>query len=417
VKRRRTDPGGRKGSPASKPKAARRVRSPLTEAARDGNAALLAALDSFHADVIAISVDAIVCVDEEQRIILFNRGAEFTFGYSAEEIMGQPLELLIPESVRRHHSKDVEQFGRSHVAARRMHERGGIVGRRKSGELFPAEASISHLDVSGRHVYTAVVRDMTEQHRAEQERARLLEAERRAREAAEEATRARDIVLAVVSHDLRQPLSAISMIASALAQPDDVTMEMRQDLAGSIGQSAQWMHRMLQDLLDASNIEAGRLSMEPHEEQPAELIARAKALLQPVADEAGLRFETHVEPGLPRLMVDAQRVTQVLANLGLNACKFTLPGGQVTLRALRVPEGVRFEVEDTGRGIAESDLPHVFDRFWQRRGAAKRGTGLGLAIARGIVEAHEGRVEVASTLGRGSVFSFVLPAIAGPPKG
>ena len=367
------------------------------------------ALDSFHAAVIAISVDAIVSVDAEQRIILFNRGAEKIFGYSASELIGQRLDVLIPDDVRRNHGKDVEQFGRAGVASRRMHERGGIIGRRKSGELFPAEASISHIEADGRPVYTAVVRDVTERDRAEQERARLLEAERGARAAAEEATRARDIVLAVVSHDLRQPLSAISMIASALAQQEDVTREMRQELAGSIGQSAQWMHRMLQDLLDASNIEAGRLSLEPHDERPVDLVARAKALLQPVADEAGLRFETFVEPELPRVMVDAQRVTQVLANLGLNACKFTPAGGRVVLRAARVPDGVRFEVEDTGRGIAESDLPHIFNRFWQRRGAAKRGTGLGLAIARGIVEAHEGRVEVASALGRGSVFAFVLP--------
>jgi signal transduction histidine kinase len=291
-----------------------------------------------------------------------------------------------------------------------MHERGGIVGRRKSGELFPAEASISHIELNGRRVYTDVVRDVTERHRLEQERARLLEAEQSARAIAEAATQARDIVLAVVSHDLRQPLSTIAMCASALARPDEISPETRQELADSIDKSAQWMHRMLRDLLDASNIEAGRLSLEARNEHPADLIARARSLLQPIADEVGLTLYVQVEPGLPPVSVDAQRITQVLANLGYNACKFTASGGSVTLRVLRVADGVRFEMQDTGRGIPESDLPHVFDRFWQRRGAAKRGTGLGLAIARGIVEAHEGRVEVASTLGKGSVFAFVLPA-------
>lgn len=410
MKKRRTDPGKRAASPA--PTASRRKPSPSAKPA----AQLAVALDSFHSAVIAISVDAIISVDERQRIILFNRGAELMFGYAAEEIIGRPLDALIPEDVRGRHRGHVEEFGRSDVAARRMHERGGIIGRRKSGERFPAEASISHVEAGGRRVYTAVVRDMTERHRVEQERTRLLEAERRAREAAEEATRARDIVLAVVSHDLRQPLSAISMISGALAQQGDLKPELRQELAGSIGQSVQWMHRMLEDLLDASNIEAGRLSLELHEEDPADLIARALALLKPVADEAQLRLEAFVEPRLPRLAVDAQRLIQALTNLGVNSCKFTPAGGRVVLRASRVPDGVRFEVEDTGRGIAESDLPHVFNRFWQRRGAAKRGTGLGLAIARGIVEAHEGRVEVASTVGHGSTFALVLPVPRGAVK-
>ncbi len=377
---------------------------------------LAVALDPFHAEVIAISVDAIISVDERQRIILFNRGAELMFGYPAVEIIGEPLDVLIPEDVRSRHSEYVEEFGSSSVAARRMHERGGIIGRRRSGERFPAEASISHVEAGGRRVYTAVVRDMTERHRVEQERTRLLEAEGRAREAAEEATRARDIVLAVVSHDLRQPLSAISMISGALAQQGDLKPEVRQELASSIGQSVQLMQRMLEDLLDASNIEAGRLSLERHEVDPADLIARAHALLQPVADEAELQLDALVEPDLPRLAVDAQRLTQALTNLGVNACKFTPAGGRVLLRASRAPDGIRFEVEDTGRGIAESDLPHVFNRFWQRRGAAKRGTGLGLAIARGIVEAHEGRVEVASTLGHGSTFALVLPVPRAAPN-
>jgi PAS domain S-box-containing protein len=380
------------------------------DAARDAELPDASLLDSVSAGVFAISVDAIVCVDERQRIILFNRGAEQIFGYEATEVLGKKLEMLLPESARKKHFRQVEEFGQSPVVARRMGERGEIAGRRRSGELFPAEASISHVDVSGRRVYTAVLRDMSERRRAELERSRLLDAERDARAAAEAATRARDDVLAVVSHDLRNPLSTIAMCASALGQ-DGASRESEAELIAAIRDSADWMQRLIQDLLDVASIESGRLSIEMRDEAPSALIDRAASMLEPIVRDARLSLHKHVEVDLPVVRADTQRVSQLFANLVTNACRFTDPGGRITLRAARAPGGVRFEVEDTGHGIASDDLPHVFDRFWQKgRRGAQSGTGLGLAIVRGIVDAHRGSIDASSVAGKGTVISFLLPA-------
>ncbi|MEP6691646.1 MAG: ATP-binding protein [Gemmatimonadaceae bacterium] len=368
-------------------------------------------LDAVSSAVFAISVDAIVCTDASQRIILFNAGAEHIFGYAASEVLGRPLEMLLPEYARPGHQHQVEDFGEAPVVARRMGERGEIAGRRKSGEIFPAEASISHVDINGNRVYTAVLRDMSERRQAEIERASLLDAERAARSTAEAATRARDVVLAVVSHDLRNPLSTIGMCAGAL-EHDGASEETRQELLSTIRQAAEWMNRLIQDLLDVGSIEAGHLALELGAEHAEDLIARATALFEPIALEAGLTFEAHVEDHLPELRIDAERVMQVLANLVMNACKFTDRGGRVTLRVSRAAAGgALFSVEDTGCGIAADALPYVFESFWQnRQRSTKRGTGLGLAIAHGIVEAHGGTIEASSAVGRGSVFSFTLPA-------
>ena len=143
---------------------------------------------TFHG-IVAIAADAIVTVDEAHRITLFNSGAEIIFGYAPEEVLGEPLEILIPERFRANHGRQIEEFARGPIAARRMGERREIYGRRKGGELFPAEASISKIDVAGRRFFTAVLRDVTDRHTAEQERTRLLEAERAARELAEAAER------------------------------------------------------------------------------------------------------------------------------------------------------------------------------------------------------------------------------------
>lgn len=365
---------------------------------------------ALFAGIIAISVDAIISVDASQRIILFNRGAERIFGYSAAEVLGEPLDVLLPERFRAVHRRDVERFGRSPVAARHMGERGEIFGRRKNGEVFPAEASISKLDVGGRRIYTAVLRDISERKRADEERTRLLERERAALAAAQHATRARDEILGIVSHDLRNPLSAISMCASALEDSITEPQESVRYLIETVQESAAWMNRLIEDLLDIANIETGHLSITTHAEPVAEIFASLEAMFGAAADEAGVVFAIEAAPDLPLVLADRERILQVLANLVANALKFTPAGGEIRVSASAEDDVVRLTVSDTGCGIPPEHLPHLFDRFWQaRRSAAERGTGLGLAISKGIVEAHGGRLQVESDVGAGSTFSFTLP--------
>jgi signal transduction histidine kinase len=165
---------------------------------------------------------------------------------------------------------------------------------------------------------------------------------------------------------------------------------------------------LIRDLLDVASIEAGRLALESHLETPAHMLEQAADMFAAMASTHGVVLETRITPGLPAVRADAERVLQGLANLLTNSLRFTERGGHITLLAEPDPTGVRFVVEDTGIGIASEDLPHVFDRFWQRQHGGGHG-GLGLSIVHGIVDAHGGQVMVESTPGKGSRFSFTLP--------
>ncbi len=256
------------------------------------------------------------------------------------------------------------------------------------------------------------VSDISERLRLERERAELLERERAARAAAEAATRHRDDVLGVVSHDLRNPLAAISICASAASQSLQPSFASAQHMLASIKHAADSAERLIRDLMDVASIEAGRLAVEPHAEAPASMLEQTADMFAAMASAHGVVLETRTTPDLPAVRADAERVLQGLANLVTNSLRFTEPGGHITLRAEPDPAGVRFAVEDTGSGIASEDLPHVFDRFWQRQHGGGGGSGLGLSIVRGIVDAHGGQVMAESTPGKGSRFSFTLPTAA-----
>jgi signal transduction histidine kinase/CheY-like chemotaxis protein len=229
---------------------------------------------------------------------------------------------------------------------------------------------------------------------------------------AQAATRARDEMLAVVAHDLRNPLSTISLGAELLLDTteDDAAHAFHRRHLGTVKRSAERMNRLIQDLLDVSRITGGKMALSPKVEDATLLLAEAVAMLRPLAESGGINFGTRGIEGLPRVRVDGARIMQVISNLVGNAIKFTPEGGSVTLAATCDGDDLHISVIDTGSGISPEALPHVFGRFWQAHEADRRGLGLGLAIARGIVEAHGGRIWVESELGQGSIFQFTLPA-------
>ncbi len=240
------------------------------------------------------------------------------------------------------------------------------------------------------------------------ERQRLLDAARRA-------TRARDEVLGVVAHDLRNPLATVQMCASAIAagaSPDQV-----EEMTGVIRRSAEWMEHIIRDLLDVTAIEAGRLTVERAALPVEDVLDAARERYAPLAAARGILFDARTTGDTPPPPIDADfdRLQQVVGNLVGNAIKFTPTGGRVTLAAaptrLGDAEAVRFEIADTGPGIPTAHLPHLFDRFWQARETRRGGAGLGLAIAKGIVEAHGGTIGVESAAGAGARFWFVVPAV------
>ena len=226
---------------------------------------------------------------------------------------------------------------------------------------------------------------------------------------AQQATRARDDVLAVVAHDLRNPLNTVTMAVSLMLEttPPERVEERRQ--AEIVRRAADRMNRMIQDLLDVKRMESGRLTTDLKPELPATIINDTIDMLRPLAAGSTIRLEADIEDNLPPVLADAARVQQVLSNLVGNAVKFTPRSGRITVCAEHIDGEVRFGVIDTGPGIPAEQLPHIFGRFWQAKTSDHRGIGLGLAIAKGIVEAHNGRIWVESHVGLGSTFYFTLP--------
>jgi signal transduction histidine kinase len=227
-------------------------------------------------------------------------------------------------------------------------------------------------------------------------------------EAAIHATQARDEMLGVVAHDLRNPLQIISINADCLrrAGPEPVS-----EIAAEIGDAAKRMNRLIQDLLDVTSMESGHLSLRPERLYATEIVSETLDLQTPLATSASLKLRVTIAPDLLDIWADHDRILQVFENLIGNAIKFTKPGGNIALAAAASRGEIVFSVSDTGSGIRDSDLPHVFDRFWQASHGAHRGAGLGLNIVKGIVEAHGGRIWVRSTVGQGATFFFTIPTV------
>jgi len=219
---------------------------------------------------------------------------------------------------------------------------------------------------------------------------------------------AREEILRIVAHDLRNPLNTISMATSALLDLQGADTSRTGPLK-IIRRSGERMNHLIQDLLSVTTIEAGRLSIAPRKTNVHDLLQDASEALEPIAREKSLTLAVDAASDLPPVRADAARVQQVFSNLVGNAVKFTPAGGAITLSAVRADGKVHCSVTDTGPGIPASQIPRLFGKFWQAKRGDGRGVGLGLAIARGIVEAHGGTITVTSEMGRGSVFTFALP--------
>lgn len=229
-------------------------------------------------------------------------------------------------------------------------------------------------------------------------------------EAAADAARLRDELLAAVSHDLKNPLNVILLSASRMRDGGpDAQWVGGQPAAEIIHRSAQRMRRLVADLLDIAQLDARQMRLRPAPHDPRALVSEAVAALRPMAIEARVSLDHELGADLPHVRIDADRIQQVLSNLIGNAVKFTRPGGRVCVRA-RVHEGaLEIAVADSGIGIAPEDLPHVFDRFWRARDVRQSGTGLGLCIAKSIVELSGGAISAESEPGVGTVVRVTLP--------
>jgi signal transduction histidine kinase len=225
----------------------------------------------------------------------------------------------------------------------------------------------------------------------------------------QQAVRAREEVLAIVSHDLRNPLNAVTLGGSLLKMSDTLSDEDREQVE-TIEVSARRMARLIEDLLDVTRLEGGkRLPIEPASVEPEQLLREAQELFRAQASVRSVKIEYELDDALPPVFADRHRVMQVLSNLIGNSMKFTPAGGRIDVRARLRGEDVLFSTSDTGPGIPKENLNDIFSPYWQAKRAERLGAGLGLPIAKGIVEAHGGKIWVESEPGRGTDFFFTLP--------
>jgi PAS domain S-box-containing protein len=517
------------------------------------------------AEIVEIASDAVICMDATHHITFFNKGAEAIFGWTPAEIIGKRIETLMPERYRDNHARQVDEFGRSGIKARRMGERREIAAIRKGGEEFPAEAAISQIHQGDDVVYTVALRDVTVRKRFELRQQFLAEAgeklatafgssetltkvarlavptiadgcilenrvgngflagasahvdpgiedildeiclagprtpakdhpltaildspslvllrsnaaslliaasvtpaylkamtamnpesalflplvareqligaltlfrakgsfdrdeigfaedlarlaalaldNARLHDTVRASLRARDEMVGVVSHDLRNPVAAVKMLSRMMLLAPDGGANPRESIE-LIAQAAEQMDALIRDLLDVNRLDGGKLVISPVPVDPSELLTDSLQTLRPLVEEKVISLDLEIEPALPKVMADRERIQQALSNLVGNAIKFSPAGSTIVVGARGESDDVIISVLDRGRGIAAEHLPRVFDRYWQSSRTDRQGAGLGLAIAKGIVEAHGGRIWIESNPGEGTTASFSLP--------
>ena len=367
----------------------------------------LKATEAWYRGIIEAAPDGMLVVDERGHIVLTNPQLDALFGYAAGELAGQPLEVLVPAEVHPHHVGLRDGFI-AHGTARQMGSAGAdLQGVRKDGSQFSVEIGLSRLPaMAGRgNSVCASVRDITERRRTEAE-------VRRAREIAEEATRAKSDFLANMSHEIRTPMNAIiGMSHLALKTALD---KRQRNYIEKVNRSAENLLGIINDILDFSKIEAGKMSIEQVPFRLEDVLDNFASMIGLKAEDKGLELLIATPTSLPTALVgDPLRLGQVLINLGNNAAKFT-EQGEVVVGAEQVAERdgrveLHFWVRDSGIGMTPEQCVRLFQSFSQADSSTTRkygGTGLGLAISKNLVELMEGRIWVDSEAGKGSTFHF-----------
>ena len=377
-------------------------------------------------ELLEAAPDAIIEVDREGRIVLMNRVTETLFGYRREELLGQTVDVLIPEELRATHVHHRSQYW-DRPLTRPMGTGLTLEGRRKDGSRFPLEISLSPvkspIESGDGFRVTAIIRDSSERRRAE-DRLRLIQEQYTAQLAAtnqelelrnreiERADRLKSEFLASMSHELRTPLHTIIGFSELLGEELEGPLnEKQQRFINHIHKDSLHLLELINDVLDLSKIEAGRLELRPEVFDAAGAIEEVLSSIRPLGVVKSIELETDVS--IPAaLRADRLRFKQVLYNLLSNAVKFTPAGGRIRLEAGLRDEFIEISVSDTGVGIPKEEHESIFDKFHQVGNTTKgvrEGTGLGLAITQRLVEEHGGKVWIESELGKGSRFTFNMP--------
>ena len=352
--------------------------------------------------VVQSATDGIILADCDGNIIEWNNGAEHIFGYTEKEVLGKPLTILMPEVYRGAHQAGVERIrmgGEPRIIGKTVE----MHGLRKDGTEFPIGLSVASWKSDGKNFYSGIIRDISEQKHAEDVLQKLTEALKRSDEL-------KSALLASVSHDLRTPLTSIRTAIDNLLQGDlhwDQAQE--QEFHFIISEEAARLTRLVEDLLDMARLEAGDL-------QPSMQLGSVAEICGNVLDRCERELRHHsvkidCSEDLPFVKVDSPLIAEALTHLVENAAKYSPVGSEIIISARLENDELLISVRDEGPGIEGNEFDRLFDKFYRSKrvnndGAS--GTGMGLAIARGIIEAHGGRIWVESEFGHGAVFTFSI---------
>jgi PAS domain S-box-containing protein len=366
-------------------------------------------ISSHLAAIVETSDDAILSKSLDGIILSWNKGAERIFGYKASEVIGKPIQILIPP-----HKVDEEPAILERLKRGEHIDHYETVRVTKDGRTVDISLTISPIkDLNGKTIAASkIARDISERKRSEAEREQLLAYEQIARAEAETANRLKDEFLATVSHELRTPLNAIigwsHMLRTGRLDQGNIARAIE-----TIERNAKSQAQLVEDILDVSRAITGKLRLDIAPVDVASVINAAIDCVQLAADSKGIRLEVTLDPSARHASGDSNRLQQIVWNLLSNAIKFTPSGGRVEVRLERAGSALQLKVSDTGQGISPNFLPFIFDRFRQADGTSTRhhgGLGLGLAIVRHLVELHGGTVHADSPgEGCGATFTIKLP--------
>ncbi len=360
---------------------------------RDG----LSASDFFRT-ILESAPDAMILADSRGRIAVVNDQAERMFGYDRSELVGQPVEMLLPETLHEQHERHRAAYASS-PSVRVMGAGLTLSARRKDGSEFPVEISLSPVTAAGASYVSTVIRDITERKELENQ----IEAARRE---AERANKANSAFLAAASHDLRQPVQALTLLNGALRRA--VHDEKARSLIDNQQQSLQAMTNLLNSLLDISRLDAGAISPDVGPFAVQRLFDRLASEFGRQAQQKGLTFEALPCDAIIRS--DPNLLGEIIQNFVSNAIRYTSTG-RVELRGTVDDTHCRLSVSDTGIGIDAGEIERIFDEFHQAGRRGNEGFGLGLAIVRRLADLLGHPVDVTSTPGEGSCFTVAVPLV------